>query len=769
MQHVRRVTNSDTSVTLSLPLKAGAAAIGVLLAVTLIAGYAYASAHADRVFPGVRAVGVPLDGLPLDAAQHAIAQRAGALVDTRIQVRAGDSTWSPKLGELGLQADPVDLTRRAFAVGRAGSPLDNGLALFGGLVGPRDVGGGQIARARLQEWIAAAGREHDRPAVDARLEIGPDGRVTLSPEQIGRRLDQAGAMTALERALGRWADGSADRDTFSSVLLPAETAAPRVTIADLTPARDEATKVLSRPIVARADADRIALQPAEIAGLLRVQGTTLAVDPTATTALVERMSAHVDRTPRDAALAINRDGTIKYEADAPGRKLDRHAAAQALAATLKATGASTAQGGSREGTALASAGASLPTAELALPIQPLPANIRAEHLTAARTDAERALSGPIELKAGDKSLTLDKPAIAALVRLDGNSLKVDPAPLRPRLEELAKNLDRAPKHGRLMIEGGGKAPAGAVASLPGGGAEVKVTAIEEGVPGLKLDVDAALALVGQKLTVGERTLALPTKETPAYTSTDRAALGELKLLNWGTTEYAGGLPERAHNVEHAAKVINGTVVPPGETFSFNAATGPTTTATGYQVAWGIIGGGSPGAPPRTVPSIGGGICQVATTLFHAAFWAGFPIEERHWHLYWIPKYGAPPKGLKGLDATVDEPSGTDLQWKNTTPHPVVVQARTDGARLSFGLYGTDPGWKVSAAEPVITNFRPTSGETVEQREPSLPRGSRIKVEEARDGFRATIARTVTTADGQSRRDVFTSDYVPSRHVWVVGG
>jgi vancomycin resistance protein YoaR len=751
LQHVRRATNSarqaESPVTLNLPPRAAAVGLGVLLILGVISSYTYVSAHADRVFPGVRAAGVPLDGLAPDTAQRLIAERAGALAGTRVQVRAGESTWSPTLGELGLQTDPADLTRRAFAVGRAGSPLDRGTALFGGLVRPQSVGGGQIARARLQEWVAAAAREHDRPAVDARVEIGADGRVVLWPEQVGRRLDQPGALTALDRALDGWADGSAARETFSSVLLPTESAAPRVTASDLAPVRDEAARSLAQPIVARAGADRIAIQPAEVAPLLRVQGDGLTIDPAATTALIERIAAQVDRAPRDATLAIGRDGSVRYEADVAGRRLERAAAAASLATAVKAADG----------------------AELALPVEALPASVRAEHLAEARAGAERALGGPVELRAGDKSLALDGPSVAALLRVDGSTLKVDASPLRPRLEELAKVVDRAPKHGRLMIEGGGRTPAGAVAALPGGGAEAQVTAIEEGIPGLTLDVEAALALIGPRLTAGERTLALPTKEAPAYTSRDRAALGALTLLQWGTTDYSGGLPERGHNIEHAARQINGTVVPPGETFSFNRATGPTTIDTGYKVSWGIMGGEQPGAPPRTVPSVGGGICQVATTLFHAVFWSGFQIDERHWHLYWIPKYGAPPKGLKGLDATVDEPSGTDLQWTNNSAHPVIVQARTDGARISFGLYGTDPGWKVAVSEPVIDRFQPTTGAVVQQRDPSKPASYRLKVEEARDGFRSTIVRTVTAADGQVRRAAFVSDYVPSRHVWIVGG
>src|SRR5947207_1158555 len=80
---------------------------------------------------------------------------------------------------------------------------------------------------------------------------------------------------------------------------------------------------------------------------------------------------------------------------------------------------------------------------------------------------------------------------------------------------------------------------------------------------------------------------------------------------------------------------------PPEVFSFNEAVGPTTLATGFRVGYGIT---SNGDRPQTVPSVGGGICQVATTVFQAAFWAGLPFVERHYHLYWISRYGVAPSG-----------------------------------------------------------------------------------------------------------------------------
>ena len=757
MQNVRNGAPSQAAlpVSISLPLRAVAAVIGLLIAVVVVGAYGFASTHADRVFPGVRAAGVEIGGLAPDAATGLISQRARALAATPLQVRAGDRGWQPTLAELGLTTDVDDLSRRAFAVGRSGSPIDRTLAVVGAVAGPYDVGGARVDRARTEQWVAAAARQFDQPAVEARLEIAPDGQVSLAPEAQGRRLDRPGAAEALERALQEWIDGPSGRETFSSVLLPYQTVVPSVTAADLTPARDHAARVLASPLVLRAGADRWQIGAAELASVLRFEGsggqTRLAVDAGQLGRVVDRLAEAVARQPRDASLAIAPDGSVQYTPDEPGRRLDRGAALEALRAAIPLAAGQ----------------------DIALPVAAVPAGTRAEHLAAAKGEAERALAGGFEITAGDKTLALDRPAIAQLLHLDtaadGHTpqLRVDTAPLRPRLEELAKAVNRPPRHSRLRLEGG-KAPAGAVATLPGGGPDVKVSAITEGQPGQQLDVDAALGLIAQRLTGAERKLALPMRELPAYTAGDRAALGTLALLDWSTTSYAGGVWERGYNIELAAQRLDGVIVPPGETFSFNQALGPTSLENGYKWSWGIIGGGSPNAPPRTVPSVGGGICQVATTMFHAVFWSGMPIEERHWHLYWIPKYGLPPKGLKGLDATVDADSGTDLKWTNSTDRPVVIQARTDGASISFGLYGTPPGWKVTTEGPLIDHLQPTSGQTIEEKDPTKPVGYRLKVEEARDGFRATIVRTVTAPDGQARRATFVSDYVPSRHVWVVG-
>src|SRR5205823_1356252 len=149
---------------------------------------------------------------------------------------------------------------------------------------------------------------------------------------------------------------------------------------------------------------------------------------------------------------------------------------------------------------------------------------------------------------------------------------------------------------------------------------------------------------------GRHGVEIQVKRTKPNLTADQ--IGQISLpdrLATGTTSYAGSISARAWNVELAVQRISGTMIPPGGTFSFNQAVGPTTLRAGFKIAYGIAGTADGGA--TTVPAEAGGICQVATTVFHAAFRAGLGIAERHWHLYWMPRYGAAPSGVTGLDAT----------------------------------------------------------------------------------------------------------------------
>ena len=439
------------------------------------------------------------------------------------------------------------------------------------------------------------------------------------------------------------------------------------------------------------------------------------------------LAASVDRPPRDARLLVQPDGTIQYTASETGRALDLEEAAARLRDAARA-GASSVE---------------LPLRETA---PQTPDDLRRE----ARDFAERVLAGPLVLTDGDRRWTVDRPELASWLEFDGGAgqplvARLDADAVGRRLAAISREVDQPVANARLDWNGG------------------QPRVIRPAAPGRQLDVAAAQQAVAAAALTADRTVALPVRvTTPTVDGENLLALGLRELIEESSTSFAGSLPEKAHNIRLAAERLNGTVVPPGGLFSFNREVGPTTLAAGFQWGFGITSG-SDGL--RTVPSVAGGICQVATTLFQAFFWSGYRLEERHWHLYWIPAYTS--RGVVGLDATVDEDSNLDLQFVNTTPNAVLIQSAIEGDKVIFRLYGTKPNWKVDVAPAEIANRVPPDTRPVVEEDATLPAGRRIAVEAAREGFEVTIVRTVTEG-GDTRTLRLKSTYRPSRNVTLVG-
>ncbi|MFK7603201.1 VanW family protein [Deinococcus sp. SM5_A1] len=270
--------------------------------------------------------------------------------------------------------------------------------------------------------------------------------------------------------------------------------------------------------------------------------------------------------------------------------------------------------------------------------------------------------------------------------------------------------------------------------------------IGEARTGWKVDRAASEKTLLKAVLGGEtRSTLTVALEAPAR-NVSWAATQKIGHLASGQSSFAGSPDFRVHNIRTGAERVQGAWVAPGRTFSFNALIGPINSATGFQPGYVVTGN-------TLSTEDGGGICQVSTTVFRAAFNAGLPITERHEHSYLVGYYEEP-----GLDAAVYAPS-KDLRWKNDTAAPLLVQTEWDlkAETLTVSLFGADDGRTVRISEPAISARKPAPDPTF-MVDRALEKGAARRVDMPAAGMKAVITRTVTSADGKQKKEDFVSRY-----------
>ena len=470
---------------------------------------------------------------------------------------------------------------------------------------------------------------------------------------------------------------------------------------------------------------------AEIGALARgyaIGSPGIGTDQPKLQAYVAQLAQQIDRPVKDADLVIGSDLSVKVSPAVVGRKLD-------VAATA----------------GLIEKAATAGTGTVDLPVTQTQPKRTEQDFQAARDQVAKMLSGPLDLEFGGRRWTITPKEIAPLISVGSHggsgvaTVTLNDAALKSLVDRIGGEIDQPPIDARLNWNGG------------------KIKVLTPGQDGRTLDRAKTASLIAEALKGDQRTVSLPVAVAKAIgDSIDPSTLGIKERIQYGQTHIAG-VPEKVHNIKLAASRLNGIVLRPGEVFSFNNELGPTTLKAGFQIGFGItVNDGD----METVPSVGGGICQVATTLLHAVFWAGYQIDERYPHLYWIPTYGQPPTGLTGLDATVDAPN-LDFKFENNTGNYMLIQTKTDNNTLEFDLYGTKPAWKVDVQGPIITNVVKPDTKTVIQKEPTWDVGRQLWVEAAGNGMDVDIIRRVIQGDNVRTLDL-KSKYEPSQNVLMVG-
>ncbi|MGB3715488.1 MAG: VanW family protein [Candidatus Promineifilaceae bacterium] len=286
--------------------------------------------------------------------------------------------------------------------------------------------------------------------------------------------------------------------------------------------------------------------------------------------------------------------------------------------------------------------------------------------------------------------------------------------------------------------------------------------VEPHVSGRELDVEAtADQFLGQVMSP-DRSMPFVLKEkVPAVHSGATAAdLSISELVSESTTWFYGSSNERKHNIARAASNYYGIVVAPGEEFSFNEYLGEVSAEQGYETGLIIFGG-------RTIEGVGGGVCQVSTTAFQAAFWGGFPIVERWEHGYQVGYYddGEGP----GMDATVYSPL-VDLRFINDTPHYLLIENYYNEANssLTFKFYSTSMGRTIVKEGPFIENVTPAKPDIWEVND-ELELGEIEQIDWAVEGADVVVERSVYNLYGELLRlDNFVSHYVPWQNIYQYG-
>lgn len=266
--------------------------------------------------------------------------------------------------------------------------------------------------------------------------------------------------------------------------------------------------------------------------------------------------------------------------------------------------------------------------------------------------------------------------------------------------------------------------------------------------GRRVDYDATLADLVSVLssTENREITAVYVDEEPALTVDELDELGPVEVI--GEFQTSGFASSSGRNIRRAAQQIDGIVVRPGETFSLNGATNPRNAAAGYVEA-GIIEDGRPAT------GIGGGVSQMATTLFNAAYFAGMEDIEHHEHSYYISRYPA------GREATVFG-DVLDVKFRNNGPTSVQIQTEWTSSSITARLVGIKRYEVTSEQSP---RSRPTSPRTI-----TIPSGEACSPSGGAPGFTITDTRTLREiATGETRTESHTVIYDPIPTVICGGG
>ena len=460
-------------------------------------------------------------------------------------------------------------------------------------------------------------------------------------------------------------------------------------------------------------------------------------DQRVTSRYLDSIAQQVNRPTIEASLSVN-ETDVTATPGQVGRELDIQATLLPLEAKLR----------------------SLSDGAITLVIHETPPVIL--DASAQADTARKILSAPLVLqvpnaKEGDPGpWKLDPQALAGLLtiaRVDSTiQVGLETGSLQAYLESLAPDLVRQPANSRFIFNDETR----------------QLELIQPGTIGRNLNVAASIQEIQTRVSQGEHNVDLVLDYINPAVGDDATAeqLGITEQVSVQASYFYGSSASRIQNIKAAASRFHGVLVPPGATFSMGEALGDVSLDTGYAEALIIYGN-------RTIQGVGGGVCQVSTTLFRTAFFGGYPVVERYPHAYRVSYYeytagGNVDADLAGLDATVFTPV-VDFRFTNDTPNWLLMETyvNVEARKLTWKFYSTTDGrtveWDSTGLQNVVDPPEP-----LYQENPDLGRGEIRQVDWEAEGADVTVFRTVSR-DGQVYfQDQFSTHYLPWRAVYEYG-
>lgn len=282
----------------------------------------------------------------------------------------------------------------------------------------------------------------------------------------------------------------------------------------------------------------------------------------------------------------------------------------------------------------------------------------------------------------------------------------------------------------------------------------KLSPTSNSVPGKVIKAPEFAELLADSFLGNHERVDVPVVTTPAKVREDNLdTLGIKERICRVDSNFTSDVgTDREHNVNAGIRLINNTIVAPGDEFSFNRAVGPIDGNPEFVGGTGIVAG-------VIQDEFGGGICQVTTTAFRAAIMGGFPVTEWHPHTYRLTGYERDGWG-PGFDASILQPEWqpaedwADFRFENNTENFILISSWADSGIHIIEIWGTNPGWDVQISE-TSTWPAESSDKNAWVVDDELPAGSTFASAWPVEGLNASFTRTVLDAEG---KELYTRDF-----------